>query len=153
MIVHAFSALGLQGTGSLSASWIVDSGTSNHMTHSSHGLSNIKEYCGTSCIQTANGSDLPIAAVGDVSSSFKDVFVSPNLSVNLVSVGQLVDQNCDVHFSHGGCVMQDPMSGQLKTKEPKHERLFFLQLPIPHSYSPFSFQALLCNESKVSNEV
>ena len=50
-------------------------------------------------------------------------------------------------------MVQDPMSGQLITKEPKHERLFFLQLPIPHSYSPFSFQALLCNESKVSNEV
>ena len=66
MIVHAFSALGFQGTGSLSTSWIVDSGTSNHMTNSSHGLSNIKEYCGTSCIQTAKGSDLPIAAVGDV---------------------------------------------------------------------------------------
>ncbi|KAG6472542.1 hypothetical protein ZIOFF_070008 [Zingiber officinale] len=33
-----------------------------------------------SSIQIANGSDLPIAAVGDVSSSFKDVLVSPNLS-------------------------------------------------------------------------
>ena len=39
----AFSALGLQGTGSLSTSWIVVSGASNHMTNSSHGLSNIKK--------------------------------------------------------------------------------------------------------------
>ena len=112
-MMHAFSALGLQGTGSLSTSWIVDSGASNHMPDSSHGLSNIREYCGTSCIQTANVSDLAIIAVGDASSSFKDVFVSPILSVNLVSVGQLVDQNCDAHFSHDGCVVQDQMSGQL----------------------------------------
>ncbi len=110
MIVSAFSALGFQGTGSLSTSWIVDSGASNHMTKSSQGLSNIRKYCGSSHIQTANGSDLPIAAVGDVSSSFKDVYISPNLSVNLVSVGQLVDQNCDVHFTHDGCVVQDQMT-------------------------------------------
>ena len=49
-------------------------------------------------------------AVGDVSSSLKDVLVSPNLSVNLVSVGQLVDQNYGVNFTHDGCVVQDQMS-------------------------------------------
>ncbi|KAG6474325.1 hypothetical protein ZIOFF_068251 [Zingiber officinale] len=79
MIVQAFSALGLQAD-YVSTSWIVDFGASNHMTNSSHGLSNNREYCSSSSIQIANGSDLPIAAVGDVSSSFKDVFVSPNLS-------------------------------------------------------------------------
>ena len=45
------------------------------------------------------------------------------------------------------------MSGQLIVKGPKHGRLFLLQSPISHCYTLFSFQALLCNESKVSNEV
>ncbi|KAJ0085427.1 hypothetical protein Patl1_07217 [Pistacia atlantica] len=142
MIVSAFSALGLQGTGSSSPSWILDSGASNRMTNSLHGLSNVREYCGSSHIQTANGTALPIVAAGDVSSSFKDVLVSPNLSVNLVSVGQLVDQNYDVYFTHGGCVVQDQMSGQLIAKGPKHGRLFSLQLPDPRLPSFYTIFAL-----------
>ncbi|KAJ0047010.1 hypothetical protein Pint_05361 [Pistacia integerrima] len=64
MIVSAFSALGLQGTGSSSPSWILDLGASNHMTNSLYGLSNVREYCGSSHIQTDNGSALPIVAIG-----------------------------------------------------------------------------------------
>jgi hypothetical protein len=150
MIVSAFSALGFQGTGS-SPSWILDSGASNHMTNSLHGLSNVREYCGSSHIQTANGSALPIVAVGDVSSFLKDVLVSPNLSVNLVSVGQLVDQDYGVNFTHDGCVVQDQMSGQVIAKGPKHGRLFSLQIPAPRNLPPFL--SLLCNKSRVSPEV
>ncbi|KAJ6952420.1 hypothetical protein NC653_041530 [Populus alba x Populus x berolinensis] len=71
MIVSAFSTLGLQGTGSSALTWILDSGASNHMKNSLHGLSNIRKYCGSSHIQTANGSTLPIIAVGDVPPFFK----------------------------------------------------------------------------------
>ncbi|RVW51507.1 Retrovirus-related Pol polyprotein from transposon RE2 [Vitis vinifera] len=42
---------------------------------------------------------LPIAAIGDASSKFTDVFLAPQLSTNLISVGQLVDNNCAVNFS------------------------------------------------------
>ncbi|KAJ0075453.1 hypothetical protein Patl1_35235 [Pistacia atlantica] len=75
----------------------------------------------------SNGTALPIVAVGDVSSSFKDVLVSPNLS--------------------------DQMSGQLIAKGPKHGRLFSLQIPVPQSLPSFSVLSLLCNKSRVSNEV
>ncbi|KAL8154526.1 hypothetical protein AgCh_000042 [Apium graveolens] len=54
-------------------------------------------------IQVANGSKLPIHAIGDINSSIKDVLVSSELSTNLISVGQLVDNNCNVRFSHDGC--------------------------------------------------
>jgi len=67
MIVSAFSTLGLQSTDSSALSWIFDLGASNHITNSLCGLSNIREYCGSSHIQIANGSALLIVAVGDVS--------------------------------------------------------------------------------------
>jgi hypothetical protein len=138
MIVSVFSTLGLPGTGSSALTWILDSGASNHMKNSLHGLSNIRKYCGSSHIQTANGSTLPIIAVGDVPPFLKDVFVSPKLAINLASVGQLVDNNCDVNFSNRGCIVQDQMSGQLIAKGPKHGRLFS-----PTSYSTH-FASFLC---------
>ncbi|KAF5476800.1 hypothetical protein F2P56_003497, partial [Juglans regia] len=111
MIVSAFTALGLQGTGTNSTSWIVDSGASNHMTGNMTGLHGVRKYRGMQNIQIADGSTLPITVVGNLGSSFRDVFVSPGLSTNLISVGQLVDNNCDVHFSRGGCLVQDQVSG------------------------------------------
>ncbi|KAL6340870.1 hypothetical protein AAG906_031980 [Vitis piasezkii] len=82
-------------------------GASNHMTNNSTALCHVRPYVDQSSIQTANGSSLPIAAIGDASSKFTDVFLAPQLSTNLISVGQLVDNNCAVNFSGNGCVVQD----------------------------------------------
>jgi len=88
MIITAFSTLRLQGQGNtVSSFWIVDSEASNHMTGSSDLLCNLREYSGTQNIQIANGSNLPIIAIGDIGPSFPRVFVSPKLSANLISVG------------------------------------------------------------------
>jgi hypothetical protein len=48
--------------------------------------------------------------VGDISSSFRNVFVSPILSMNLAFVGHIVDQNYDIHFTHSSCVVQNQMT-------------------------------------------
>ena len=153
MIVSAFTTLGLQGNdASALSSWILDSGASNHMTNSLKGLKNLRKYCGTSKIQTANGSILPIVAIGD-KPPLKDVFVSPKLAVNLASVGQLVDNDCKVHFSKQGCIVQDLMTGQLIAKGPKHGRLFLLQSVVPRSLVSFPFVSLLCTIPKVSKEM
>jgi hypothetical protein len=38
-------------------------------------------------------------------SSFTNMFVSPNLSTNLILIGQLVKENYSLYFYHsGGCV-------------------------------------------------
>ena len=50
------------------------------MNNSPDDLSNVREYRGSSHIQTANGSALPNIAVGDTSSYFKDVLISPEFS-------------------------------------------------------------------------
>ena len=105
MIVSAFTALGLQGNAASShSSWILDSGASNHMTNSLKRLRDVKKYQGTAEIQTANGSVLPIVAVGD-KPPLRDIFVSPRLAESLAFVGQFVDDNCKVSFSNKGCVV------------------------------------------------
>ena len=73
----------------------------------------IRNYDGNLKINTSDGSSLPINDVGDLSSSLINVFVSPDLSTNLIYVGQLVDNNCNVHFSRSGCVGKDQVSGQM----------------------------------------
>ena len=75
------------------------------MTRSTDWLHNLQKYTGKQNIQIANGSNLPITAIGDIGPSFRHVFVSPGLSTSLISIGQLVDNNCDVSFSHHGCLV------------------------------------------------
>jgi hypothetical protein len=122
------------------------------MTNSFGGLSNIQKYYGSSYVQTANGSALPIIAVNNIP-PLKDIFVSPKLAINLAFVGQFVDNNCDVYSSKHGCIVQDQMLGQLIAKGPKHKRLFFLQFHVPRTLAPSSVLSLFYTAPKVSNEV
>ena len=75
------------------------------MTNNPTVLCHVRPYAGQSSIQTANGNSLPIIAIGDASSKFTDVFLASQFSTNLISVGQLVDNNCVVNFSSNGCVV------------------------------------------------
>src|SRR4051812_45769044 len=105
MVLFALSALGIQGKSSnASQPWFLDSGASNHMTGSSEYLQNIHPYNGHQQIQIADGNKLSISDVGDINSNFRDVLVSPGLASNLLSVGQLGDNNCNVNFSRDGCL-------------------------------------------------
>ncbi|KAF7143753.1 hypothetical protein RHSIM_Rhsim05G0128700 [Rhododendron simsii] len=121
MIQSAFSAFCLKGKTTSSPVWYVDSGASNHMTFSSAQLANIKPYMGNLQIQTANGEVVPIKAMGDIPHTLPlhNVFHTPRLASNLISVGQLVDDNCNVSFSKSGCIMQDQASGKVIGKGPK----------------------------------
>jgi hypothetical protein len=140
IVLSALSTLGINGKStSTSTPWFVDSGASNHMTGSPDHLQNVRAYKGTKNIQIADGNTLPIHAVGDINPSFNNVFVSPGLASNLISVGQLVDNNCNVNFSRTDCFVQDQVSGKVIAKGPKVGRLFPLQF---HS-SSFSFA---CND-------
>ena len=104
MILFAFAAFGLLGNHKVSSKpWYFDSGASNHITNTFVPLSNLRNYDGNLKINTADGNSQPISAAGDLSSSLTDVFVSPNLSTYLIYVGQLVYNNCNVHFSRSGC--------------------------------------------------
>jgi len=148
MIVSAFFALGLSGKASLPNSpWYFDSGTSNHMTNNVAALTNVTNYSGNLQIHTADGNNLPITAIGDISSSFTNVYVSPDLTSNLISVGQLVDNDCKVEFSKSGCLMQDQHSGKMIAKGPKVGRLF----PLYSSLSPCFFLPFISCNSTTDN--
>nr|GMC82763.1 Retrovirus-related Pol polyprotein from transposon TNT 1-94 [Ipomoea batatas] len=137
MIVSALSAFGLSGNNtSDSKPWYFDSGASHHMTNTALPLKNVQKYSGDLQIHTTDGNSLPITAVDDISASLNNVFVSPKLSTNLISVGQLVDNNCTVQFSKSGCFVQDQVSRKMIAKGPKVGRLFplFLSLPPVSNY-------------------
>ena len=65
------------------------------------------------------GSTLSITAVGNWGCSFTNVFVSPDLSANLISVGKLVEENCSLRFDRSGCHVQDQALRQEIAKGPK----------------------------------
>ena len=149
MIVNAFSTLGISGNkNSAHKPWYFDSAASNHMTSTTVPLNNVQKYKGDLHIQTADGNSLPITAVGDISTSLNTIFVSPKLSTNLISVGQLVDNNCTVQFSNSGCFVQDQVSGKMIAKGPKVGRLFPL-LPSPSLVSNY----VSCNAVDCNNQV
>lgn len=128
-----------------SVPWYFDSRASHHMTNNVDILSNKNKYIGNLKIHTADGNTLPITATGDISSSITDVLVSPKLSTNLVSVGQLVDNNCKVEFSKSGCLVQDQNSGRMIARGPREGRLFPIHFPI----SPYLSKLIICNSTFV----
>jgi len=106
MIISAFSTLGLSGKPfSSCTSWYFDSGASNHMTNSAESLKNVTRYSSNLQIHTTDGNSLPITAIGDISSSLTNCFVSLDLTSNLIFVGQLVDNDCKFTFSKSGCLV------------------------------------------------
>ncbi|KAF7144736.1 hypothetical protein RHSIM_Rhsim04G0131100 [Rhododendron simsii] len=115
IIQSVISAFCLTGKTTSSPIWYVHSGASNHMTFLSVRLSNIMPHAGNLQIQTANGEVVPIKSVGDIPHTLllPNVLHTPLLASNLISAGQLVDDNCNVSFSKSGCIVQDQTSGKL----------------------------------------
>jgi len=106
IIFSTFYALGLSGKTSLPSSpWYFDSGVSNHMTNNVVALTNVTNYSGNLQTHTADGNNLLITTIGDISSSLTNVYVSPDLTSNLISIGQLVDNDCRVEFSKSSCLV------------------------------------------------
>ena len=106
MIINAFSVLGISGKNQSSSSiWFIDSGASNHdLLHHS---SNLQPYNGNLQVHTVDGQKLTITATGDIIHPLPltNVFLSPHLTTNLLSVGQLIDDNCNVSFSRSSCIV------------------------------------------------
>eukprot|EP00268_Persea_americana_P019317 TRINITY_DN19897_c0_g1_i7.p1 TRINITY_DN19897_c0_g1~~TRINITY_DN19897_c0_g1_i7.p1 ORF type:complete len:143 (-),score=19.98 TRINITY_DN19897_c0_g1_i7:35-463(-) len=104
-----------------SSSWFIDSGASNHMTFVEQSLQGTQPYVGNDTITTTNGHQLSIYGIGflqfskssDKSLVLNNVYFVPQLSANLISVGQLVDSGYLVNFSPTGCVIQEQQTGKV----------------------------------------
>ena len=97
-------SLGLNvSDGTFKNSWVIDSGATDHMTHSSQNFSTYTPCPNSRKIATADGSLITVAGFGDIkiNSSFvlKNVLHVPRLSTNLVSIQKLTqDLCCNVIF-------------------------------------------------------
>uniref|UniRef100_A0A2N9J5L1 Uncharacterized protein n=1 Tax=Fagus sylvatica TaxID=28930 RepID=A0A2N9J5L1_FAGSY len=97
------------------SSWLLDSACCNHMTPYPSFFSHTSSARHAPNIHTANGSTMLVRSIGTVSTSklsIFDVFHVPQLSYNLLSVGQLAELGYRIILDYYGCVVQDPRTGQ-----------------------------------------
>uniref|UniRef100_A0A2N9EER7 CCHC-type domain-containing protein n=1 Tax=Fagus sylvatica TaxID=28930 RepID=A0A2N9EER7_FAGSY len=97
------------------SSWLLDSACCNHMTHYLSFFSHTSSARHAPNIHTANGSTMLVRSIGTVSTfklSISDAFHVPQLSYNLLSVGQLAELGYCIILDYYGCVVQDPRTGQ-----------------------------------------
>nr|XP_017242655.1 PREDICTED: uncharacterized protein LOC108214919 isoform X3 [Daucus carota subsp. sativus] len=116
-------------------SWYFDSACCNHMTNDPHIFtSKIQSTCLPN-IQTADGSTMNVTHIGTVSTedlSLPNTYYVPNLSLNLISIGQLCDLGLHIIFTASGCHVQDPQTGRTLGTGRRCGRLFeltYLHLP------------------------
>ena len=65
----------------------------------------------TPLIQTTNGSHIAASHTGSISTptlSLFDTYIIPNLTLKLISIGQLCELGFDLWFGSSGCCVQDP---------------------------------------------
>jgi hypothetical protein len=116
----------------------LDSGTSFHMTpHSAH-LSTLCPSYRHCTVHTTDGSPFSVAGQGTLSYDFfyvTDVSLVPDLTLQLMSIGQITDHDCRVILDPNVCYIQDHHTGHLVGTGPRRrdsQRLWeldWLRLP------------------------
>ena len=117
--------------------WLLDSGCSNHMTGNkslfssldSSVIMNIKLGDDSVVLAKVKGI-VPVLSNQNEKMSIHEVFYVPHLTVNLISVGQLLQNKYDFRFHDTYCVIYDkPPSERLIAKvEMTKNRIFPLSL-------------------------
>jgi len=108
------SAAAASPVNAATSSWVLDSGASFHVTSDRSQLADCTPVAGGASIQTADGTSCYITHEGSLCTSHfsvPDVSFVPQLSMNLLSVGQVTDHNCFVGFDDSSCFIQDRRTG------------------------------------------
>ena len=95
--------------------WYVDMGASNHMTSFGEWFREMKDSETPGYVETGDDTTHPIAHIGKVPLSMQngkmkylhDVLHVPNITKNLVSVGQMIEQGLQVRFNPDGWYVED----------------------------------------------
>jgi hypothetical protein len=102
--------------------WYLDSGAFYHMTpHSAHLFTLRPSYCHCT-VHTTDGSPLSITGQGTLySDSFHvpDVSLVPDLTMQLMSAGQITDHDCRIILDSDFCYIQDCRTGHLVGTGPR----------------------------------
>ncbi|CAH2100383.1 unnamed protein product [Euphydryas editha] len=92
--------------------WFVDSGATAHMCNNKDYFINFRPN--HSKITVANNEELECIGTGDIHLNINgkvhklcNVLFVPKLSTNLISVSKLIDNNFNVTFNRGGCIITD----------------------------------------------
>lgn len=93
--------------------WFIDSGESQHMTHSAERLKNVRSTNSME-IMCANKEKMQVKAVGDTALNLQENDVAlngvlhvPTLGVNLLSVSKIVEKGNTVFFDSKGCTIKN----------------------------------------------
>uniref|UniRef100_A0A2N9J0X6 Integrase catalytic domain-containing protein n=1 Tax=Fagus sylvatica TaxID=28930 RepID=A0A2N9J0X6_FAGSY len=120
--------------------WYFDSACCNHMSPDSQLFSSVILTTHAPLIQTANGSYISANHTGSVSTptlSLSDTYLIPNLTLNLISIGQLCELGYDLWFGSSGCRVQDPRTNQVLGTGRRVGRMFELtSLHLPSTPTP-----------------
>ena len=116
--------------------WHIDSAASNHMTGEEDLFVDMEESKGN--VTFGDESKAPVKGKGKILIRAKDgshqyisdVYNVPNLKSNILSVGQLLEKNYDIHFKDRSATIRNP-EGKLIAKVPMTKNRMFL-LNIQH---------------------
>ena len=96
--------------------WVLDSGASFHVTFDRSQLVSCQPVKDGASVQTADGTSCSVTHQGSLCTSkftVPDISFVPQLSMNLMSVGQITDMNYFVGFDASSCYVQDRRSKRI----------------------------------------
>jgi hypothetical protein len=141
----SFAVAATSSAGALSSSWVLDSGASFHVTSDQSRLPSTTPVTEGTSVQIADGTLYHVTHKGSLSDSnftVPNIFFVPELSMNLLSVGQITDHNCFVGFDDSSCFVQDRHTGDVigtgrrRKSSPRIYILDTLRLPSYHTSPP-----------------
>ncbi|XP_057981207.1 uncharacterized protein LOC131166644 [Malania oleifera] len=122
-------------SGISSSLWVFDSIASPHISPSFSSFASIHPSFSSNSVVTADGTSVTLKGIGSIHThnfSLSDVYCIPNLTMSLVSVGQLCDTGYSIHFSFTFCHVQDPKSRKLIGKGRREGGIYVLdELRVP----------------------
>ena len=136
--------------------WLVDSGTTDHLTTNLNNLSLQSQYKGPEQVTVGSGQSLPINHIGNTTLHtkyhnfmLKNVLHVPRIAVNLLSIHKFcLDNNCSCHFDANELKIQDIPTGRLLYKGLSENGVY----PIysKHCIKPCSLNSALSSQPQSS---